>query len=131
MISMNETLAANDKSFDFVLSHKILERVESQKFYLDQSYLVLKGNVIPILSKLAYWQYHTSPTDYWRWSSAELKKISSEARFAIESLLDKTLQNVTKSFKEFYSLIFQMVMRMTDKHAENKFYENLSVFIFS
>lgn len=143
IINMNGTLPSPDKSFDCVLSSQVLEHVENPKLYLDESFRVLKDNGTLILSTHGFWQYHPDPTDYWRWTSAGLKKIIAEAGFTIENIysiqsfptislqlwLDATLHKVPSYFKRFYSLIFQLVMEMIDKRAENKFSENASVFI--
>lgn len=143
IINMNGTLPSPDKSFDCVLSTQVLEHVENPKLYLDESFRVLKDNGILILSTHGFWQYHPDPTDYWRWTSAGLKKIIAEAGFTIENIysiqslptislqlwLDATLHKVPRLFKKLYSLIFQLVMEMIDKRIENKFSENASVFI--
>jgi SAM-dependent methyltransferase len=72
-----------DKFFDYVLSTQVLEHVDDPKLYLSEAKRLLKNDGLLILSTHGYWLYHPTPNDYWRWTSAGLKKILNESGFEI------------------------------------------------
>lgn len=67
--------------FEIVLSTQVLEHVEDPTRYLAEVQRVLKENGILVLSTHGAWHYHPVPNDYWRWTSAGLRKIVKEAGF--------------------------------------------------
>ena len=75
--------AVEDSSVDVVLSSQVLEHVTSPTVYLDEARRILRGNGLLILSTHGVWRYHPDPTDYWRWTSAGLTKVITDAGFEI------------------------------------------------
>jgi len=82
-ISPEGRIELNDESLDVVLSTQVLEHVISPSSYLLEAHRVLKKDGQLILSTHGYWMFHPDPTDFWRWTSAGLKKIVSEAGFEV------------------------------------------------
>lgn len=143
IINTDGTLPTENQTFDCVLSSQVLEHVENPLLYLAEAYRVLKEDGLIILSTHGYWQYHPDPNDFWRWTSAGLKKILVDAGFKIENIysiqtfpsislqlwLDATLHKIPRIFKGIYSLFFQLAMETIDKKTKKKFSENAGVFI--
>lgn len=77
------SIPGNDGKFDIVLSTQVLEHVSDPSRYLSEALRVIKQTGILILSTHGYWMYHPDPVDYWRWTSAGLEKIITEAGFEI------------------------------------------------
>jgi len=80
----SKTNLENDFS-DIVLSNQVLEHVDSPQGYLAEAFRILKPGGHLILSTHGYWLYHPTPFDYWRWTSAGLKKEIEKSGFQIES----------------------------------------------
>jgi SAM-dependent methyltransferase len=74
-----------DNYCDIVLSNQVLEHVDTPSGYLQEAYRILKpgGNII--LTTHGYWFYHPTPNDYWRWTSAGLRKTVEAEGFEIKS----------------------------------------------
>lgn len=70
---------------DIVLSNQVLEHVDSPEGYLQEALRILKPGGTIILTTHGYWFYHPTPNDYWRWTSAGLKKIVEKEGFNITS----------------------------------------------
>jgi SAM-dependent methyltransferase len=68
---------------DVIISTQVLEHVPEPKEYLNEAHRVLKSKGLLIISTHGYWMYHPNPNDYWRWTSAGLKKIITESDFEI------------------------------------------------
>jgi SAM-dependent methyltransferase len=66
-----------------VLSTQVLEHVEDPAGYLREAFRVLAPGGHLILSTHGAWRYHPDPTDFWRWTSAGLKKQVSDAGFTV------------------------------------------------
>lgn len=77
-------IQVGDGQMDVVLSTQVLEHVENPLFYLAEAYRILKPGGLLILSTHGYWMYHPDPTDYWRWTSAGLRKIITESGFEVQ-----------------------------------------------
>jgi SAM-dependent methyltransferase len=77
------TLPANYA--DIVLSNQVLEHVDTPSGYLQEAYRILKPGGTIILTTHGYWFYHPTPNDYWRWTSAGLRKIVEAEGFEIKS----------------------------------------------
>jgi SAM-dependent methyltransferase len=73
----------NNASVDLVLSTQVLEHVDDPKLYLTEAARVLKQDGLLILTTHGYWMYHPDPKDFWRWTSAGLKKIVEESGFEV------------------------------------------------
>lgn len=70
---------------DIVLSNQVLEHVDSPEGYLQEALRILKPGGTLILTTHGYWFYHPTPNDYWRWTSAGLRKIVEKEGFQITS----------------------------------------------
>jgi len=64
----------DNNSFDTIISTQVLEHVDNPNLYLSEVKRLLKKDGTLILSTHGYWLYHPTPNDYWRWTSAGLKK---------------------------------------------------------
>ncbi len=82
-IEKDGRIPIDESSADIVLSTQVLEHVENPAEYLSESFRVLKKDGLIILSTHGYWIYHPTPNDYWRWTSAGLKKIIESAGFEL------------------------------------------------
>ena len=74
-----------DNYADIVLSNQVLEHVDSPSGYLQEAYRILKPGGTIILTTHGYWFYHPTPNDYWRWTSAGLRKTVEAESFKITS----------------------------------------------
>jgi SAM-dependent methyltransferase len=74
-----------DNYCDIVLSNQVLEHVDTPSGYLQEAYRILKPGGTIILTTHGYWFYHPTPNDYWRWTSAGLRKIVEAESFKINS----------------------------------------------
>jgi SAM-dependent methyltransferase len=74
-----------DNYADMILSNQVLEHVDTFEGYLQEALRILKPGGSIILTTHGYWFYHPTPNDYWRWTSAGLRKIIEAEHFEIES----------------------------------------------
>lgn len=74
-----------DNYADIVLSNQVLEHVDSPAGYLQEAYRILKPGGTLICTTHGYWFYHPTPNDYWRWTSAGLRKTIEAEKFQIDS----------------------------------------------
>src|SRR5471030_1400651 len=74
-----------DNYADIVLSNQVLEHVDTYEGYLQETLRILKPGGSTILTTHGYWFYHPTPNDYWRWTSAGLRKIIEAEGFEITS----------------------------------------------
>ena len=80
-------VAADDGSFDALLSTQVLEHVLDPAKYLQEAHRLLKPGGLMFLSTHGYWIYHPDPTDFWRWTRDGLEKtIEREGFEIVESL---------------------------------------------
>jgi len=70
---------------DVVLSNQVLEHVDSPSGYLQEAFRLLKPGGTAIITTHGYWFYHPTPNDYWRWTSAGLRKTIEAEGFKINS----------------------------------------------
>jgi SAM-dependent methyltransferase len=84
-IGADGRVPVEDGSFDAVLSTQVLEHVEDPAAYLAEARRLLRPGGALILSTHGIWEYHPSPSDYWRWTSAGLRKLIESQQLAIES----------------------------------------------
>lgn len=70
-------------SADFVLSTQVLEHVNNPTLYIQECYRILKPGGLLILSTHGYWRYHPNPQDLWRWTGDGLRRVATDAGFAI------------------------------------------------
>lgn len=114
---------------DIILSNQVLEHVDSPQGYLQEARRLLKPDGVMILSTHGYWFYHPTPNDYWRWTSAGLRKtIEAEGFEIIEfkgimGLISSGLQlfqdgvanKLPGPLKSLWALVMQTVIRLADK----------------
>jgi len=74
-----------DNYADIILSNQVLEHVDTPSGYLQEAYRILKPGGSIILTTHGYWFYHPTPNDYWRWTSAGLRKKVEAEGFRINS----------------------------------------------
>jgi SAM-dependent methyltransferase len=74
-----------DNYCDIILSNQVLEHVDSPGGYLSEALRILKPGGSIICTTHGYWFYHPTPNDYWRWTSAGLRKTIEDQGFKITS----------------------------------------------
>lgn len=74
-----------DNYADIILSTQVLEHVDSPGGYLQEALRILKPGGSIVLSTHGYWFYHPTPNDYWRWTSAGLRKTIEAEGFKVNS----------------------------------------------
>jgi len=74
-----------DNYCDIILSNQVLEHVDSPGGYLQEALRILKPGGSIICTTHGYWFYHPTPNDYWRWTSAGLRKTIEDEGFKITS----------------------------------------------
>lgn len=84
-IDFDSKTSLPDNYCDIVLSNQVLEHVDSAEGYLKEALRILKPGGSIVLSTHGYWFYHPTPNDYWRWTSAGLRKTIEGAGFKISS----------------------------------------------
>lgn len=72
-----------DNQIDVVLSTQVLEHVDNPDLYLSEACRVLTDNGLIIVTTHGYWMYHPDPQDFWRWTSAGLKKVIEKNGFEV------------------------------------------------
>jgi len=84
-INFDSKTTLPDGYADIVLSNQVLEHVDSPSGYLQEAFRILKPGGTAIITTHGYWFYHPTPNDYWRWTSAGLKKTIEAEGFQISS----------------------------------------------
>ena len=74
-----------DNYCDIVLSNQVLEHVDTPSGYLQEAMRILKPGGTAIITTHGYWFYHPTPNDYWRWTSAGLRKTIEAEGFKIST----------------------------------------------
>jgi SAM-dependent methyltransferase len=74
-----------DNYADIILSNQVLEHVDTPSGYLHEALRILKPGGSMIISTHGYWFYHPTPNDYWRWTSAGLRKVIEAEGFKINT----------------------------------------------
>lgn len=129
---------------DIVLSNQVLEHVDSPEGYLQEALRILKPNGTIILTTHGYWFYHPTPNDYWRWTSAGLRKTVEKERFKITSffgimglaasglqlLQDAIGVKLPKFLLPPFALFMQTLIRLFDKiHTQEQRNRDASLYI--
>jgi SAM-dependent methyltransferase len=70
-------------SFDTVLSTQVLEHIEHPQKLLEEAHRLLKKGGILIMTAPFFWQEHSTPFDYYRFSQCVLKSLVEEAGFKV------------------------------------------------
>lgn len=72
-----------DNYCDIILSNQVLEHVDSPAGYLQEALRILKPGGSIVCSTHGYWFYHPTPNDYWRWTSAGLRRTIEQEGFKV------------------------------------------------
>ncbi|HVS92314.1 MAG TPA: class I SAM-dependent methyltransferase [Mucilaginibacter sp.] len=118
-----------DDFVDIILSTQVLEHVDSPSGYLAEAFRLLKPGGHIILSTHGYWFYHPTPNDYWRWTSAGLRKTIEAEGFQIKSFFgimglaasglqlfqDAICIKLPKFLIPPFAFIMQLFIRLFDK----------------
>lgn len=133
-----------DNYADIVLSNQVLEHVDSPEGYLAEAFRILKPGGTAIITTHGYWFYHPTPNDYWRWTSAGLKKTIEKSGFQVSSLFgimglaasglqllqDAIINKLPKFLIPPISLIFQLLILLFDKlHSQAQRNRDASVYV--
>ena len=70
-------------SFDTLLSSQVMEHIYDTNSYLSECFRLLKNNGYGIFSIPFFWQLHSEPYDYYRFTQFSLEKLFSEKGFKI------------------------------------------------
>jgi SAM-dependent methyltransferase len=122
-------MLCEDSSTDLVLSTQVLEHVDDPNLYLGEAHRVLKADGLLLLTTHGYWMYHPDPYDYWRWTSAGLKKIVAANGFEVvdfkgiigrsamglQLFQDGLYFKVPKFVKPIFVFIMQLFIHLFDK----------------
>jgi len=84
-IDFDSKTALPDNYCDIVLSNQVLEHVDSPSGYLQEAFRILKPGGSIICSTHGHWFYHPTPNDYWRWTSAGLRRTIEMEGFKVTS----------------------------------------------
>lgn len=129
---------------NIVLSNQVLEHVDSPEGYLQEALRILKPGGTIILTTHGYWFYHPTPNDYWRWTSAGLRKIVEKEGFQITSffgimglaasglqlLQDAIGVKLPKFLLSPFALFMQTLIRLFDKiHTQEQRNRDASLYI--
>lgn len=129
LISPEGQIELPDESLDVVISTQVLEHVVNPPEYLKEALRVLKPDGQLILTTHGYWMFHPDPTDYWRWTSAGLRKVVTDAGFEVihfrgivgraaagmQLCQDGFTFAIPPSFRPILALIFQPLIYLLDK----------------
>lgn len=133
-----------DNYADIILSNQVLEHVDSPQGYLQEALRILKSGGSILLSTHGYWYYHPTPNDYWRWTSAGLRKIVEQEGYKINSffgimglaasgmqlLQDAILLKLPKIMVPLFALLMQTGIRLFDKiHSQAQRNRDASVYV--
>lgn len=128
LVEADGTLVCDSRSVDVVLSSQVLEHVHDPRVYLSECHRVLDGFGLLLLSTHGVWKYHPDPNDFWRWTSAGLKKLVEESGFeivdfkgivgpaatGIQLWQDAMLPRVPKFFRGPFCRTLQWLMQNAD-----------------
>lgn len=84
VLNPDGTVPTEDAGFDVVLSTQVLEHVTDPGTYLSECFRVLRPGGALLVSTHGLFVYHPDPDDYWRWTSAGLRKAVVDAGFHVE-----------------------------------------------
>jgi SAM-dependent methyltransferase len=121
-------VAMADGAAGCVLSTQVLEHVPDPKGYLDEACRLLGPGGMLILSTHGHWNFHPTPTDYWRWTNPGLRKVVEESGFTVVDFegvmgpLPTALQMVSNALQAriprlvlpLFHWVWQNLVRLTD-----------------
>ncbi|MBV8389604.1 MAG: class I SAM-dependent methyltransferase [Mucilaginibacter sp.] len=133
-----------DNYCDIILSNQVLEHVDSPHSYLSEAFRLLKPGGTAIFTTHGYWFYHPTPYDYWRWTSAGLKKTIEAEHFQIKSFYgimglaasglqlfqDALLLKMPKILVAPFAFVMQSFIRLFDKiHSQEQRNRDASLYV--
>jgi SAM-dependent methyltransferase len=143
-IDFDSKTSLPDNSADIILSNQVLEHVDSPEGYLQESFRLLKPGGTAIFTTHGYWFYHPTPNDYWRWTSAGLRKIIEKESFNISSFFgimglaasglqlfqDAIINKLPKFFRPPICIVMQGLIAVFDKiHSQQQRNRDASLYI--
>ncbi|SEN92041.1 2-polyprenyl-3-methyl-5-hydroxy-6-metoxy-1,4-benzoquinol methylase [bacterium A37T11] len=129
---------------DIILSNQVLEHVDSPDGYLQEAWRILKPGGSMIISTHGYWLYHPTPNDYWRWTSAGLRKTIENANFevmefygimglaasGIQLFQDSIINKLPKFLIPPIALVMQFMVRVFDKlHTQKQRDRDAAIYV--
>src|ERR1700712_3430221 len=139
----SKTTLPNDYA-DIILSNQVLEHVDTPSGYLQEAFRILKPGGSIILTTHGYWFYHPTPNDYWRWTSAGLRKTIEAEGFKITSFhgimglaasgiqlfQDAILLKLPKFLAPPFAFVMQLFIRLFDKiHTQQQRDRDASLYV--
>jgi SAM-dependent methyltransferase len=133
-----------DNYCDIILSNQVLEHVDSPHSYLSEALRILKPGGCAIITTHGYWYYHPTPYDYWRWTSAGLRKTIEAEGFQIKSFhgimglaasgiqlfQDAILLKMPKPLIPPFAFFMQLFIRLFDKiHSQQQRDRDASLYV--
>src|ERR1700712_5038629 len=133
-----------DNYADIILSNQVLEHVDTPSGYLQEAYRILKPGGTLICTTHGYWFYHPTPNDYWRWTSAGLRKTIEAEGFTINSffgimglaasglqlLQDAIILKLPKFLAPPFAFVMQLFIRLFDKiHTQQQRDRDASLYV--
>ena len=143
-IDFNSKTTLPDEHADIILSNQVLEHVDSPESYLQEAHRLLKKDGFILLSTHGYWFYHPTPFDYWRWTSAGLRKTIEKEGFEIvrfEGIMgltasglqltqDGLMHKMPGFLRPVFSFIMQRLIFLFDKvHSQEQRNKDASLYI--
>ncbi|QNL51420.1 class I SAM-dependent methyltransferase [Olivibacter sp. SDN3] len=143
-IDLDSKTTLPDQSADIILSNQVLEHVDSPEGYLKEAWRLLKPGGTLILSTHGYWYYHPTPNDYWRWTSAGLRKLIEEQHFDIDQFIgllglsasglqlfqDALTNKLPKFLHGITAVVMQSMIYLFDKiHTQQQRNRDASIYV--
>lgn len=131
-------------AFDAVLSTQVLEHVADPGLYLQECWRLLRPGGALLLTTHGLWIYHPDPVDYWRWTSAGLRRTLERAGFEIEHVeglmglsavavqlfQDATHNHVPRRLRNVYRFCLQRLVAWCDRfHSTQSRVDNAMVYV--
>jgi SAM-dependent methyltransferase len=144
VIGSDGTIETPPEAFDAVLSTQVLEHVADPDVYLAESHRVLRSGGRILLSTHGFMVYHPDPVDYWRWTSAGLRRAVESAGFEVERfegimglsasglqlVQDAVYWKFPRPLRPVLALVVQSLVRLADRlHSDESRRMNSLVFV--
>jgi len=113
-----------NKTFDYIFCIQVLEHLKKPQKVFEEFYRILKPNGLLFLSTNFFYQIHSAPYDYFRFTKYGLKYLGKSAGFSIESIKPQGEVFTTLSY-----LITTLPMRTFLKRKSFGYF--LYIFLFS